>query len=147
MKGFSLIEVLVVITIGGILLTIAWVRMSTLVPIYRLEGAARGLATEIQKAHGRAVAEGKCIRVTINPGAKTYQVEPSPNSVCSGYVAETARKVDDTDSIAVAVTNNPVFQSRGTLVAGTGSQITLTNSAGDARSVFVQEPSGRVYVQ
>lgn len=145
MKGFSLIEVLVVITIGGILLTIAWVRMSRLVPIYRLEGAARDLATEIQKARGRAIAEGKCIQVTIT--GTTYHVDPSPNSTCSGYVAGTARKIDDADSMTVTATNNPVFQPRGTLATGTASQITLTNSDGDARSVYVQEPSGRVYVQ
>ena len=121
--------------------------MSTLVPIYRLEGAARDLAAELQKAHGRAVAEGKCIRVTVDASAKTYQVEPSPNSVCSGYVAETARKIDDAESITVTITNTPVFQSRGTLAFGTGSQITLTNQAGAVRSVYVQEPSARVYVQ
>ena len=55
MKGFSLIELLVVITIGGILLTIAWVRMSTLVPIYRLGGRAgpRGGVAEGARACDR----------------------------------------------------------------------------------------------
>src|SRR5262245_45112670 len=73
--GFSLIELLVAITIGGVLLSIAWVRMSTLVPIYRLEGAARNLAAEIQKARGRAIAENKCFIVTIDTSAKTYQLQ------------------------------------------------------------------------
>src|SRR5207249_11498985 len=86
-KGFSLIELLVAITIGGVLLSIAWVRMSTLVPIYRLEGAARALTAEIQKARGRAVAENRCFQVVINISNKTYQLQngtTTNSSSCAG---------------------------------------------------------------
>ena len=155
MKGFSLIELLVVITIGGILLTIAWVRMSTLVPIYQLEGAARGLAAEIQKARGRAIAENKCFTVVINAGAKTYQLRNKSASTLpcgtNGYAADpadVARKIDDTDSltgVAFTAGSNPVFTPRGTMETLPAPVIALTN-ASVARSVGVQ-PTGRVYVQ
>src|SRR5437879_2610417 len=101
-KGFSMIELLVVIAIGGILVTVAWARMSTLVPIYRLEGAARDLAGELQKARGRAIAEGRCYTVAINTGAKTYRLERGPNSTCTGAIFAAApgegfKKLDDTN--------------------------------------------------
>jgi type II secretion system protein H len=147
--GFSGIELLVVIAIGGILLAIAWIRMSTLIPIYRLEGAARDLVAELQKARGRAIAEGKCTRVTINLGAKTYQFERAPTSTCTGFVAvpgEGVRRIDDANSLTVAFASgsSPVFDARGTVP--TPAAITLTNAENGVRTVFVQS-TGLVSVQ
>jgi type II secretion system protein H len=147
--GFSAIELLVVMTIGGLIAAIAWVRMTTLVPIYRLEGAARDLAAELQKARGRAIAEGKCTRVTINVGTKTYQFERAPTSACTGFVAvpgEGVRRIDDANSLTVAFASgsSPVFDARGTVP--TPAAITLTNQASAVRTVFVQS-TGYVSVQ
>ena len=147
--GFSAIELLVVIALATILLAVAWARMSTLVPIYRLEGAARDLAAELQKARGRAIAEGKCATVAIDVSAKTYQFQSSPNSTCSGFTAvsgEGARRIDDANSLTVAFASgaNPVFDTRGAVP--TTAVITLTNSANAVRTIFVQS-TGLVRVQ
>jgi type II secretion system protein H len=150
MAGFSGIELLVVIGLGGILLAIAWIRMSTLIPIYRLEGAARDLVAELQKARGRAIAEGRCTRVTINVGAKTYQFERAPTSTCTGFVAvpgEGVRRIDDANSLTVASGSDPVFavfDARGTVP--TPAVITLMNAENGVRTVFVQS-TGFVSVQ
>src|SRR2546430_2267700 len=107
-EGFSVIELMVVIAIAGILLTVTWARMSTLVPIYRLEGASRAVATEIQKARGRAIAENKCFSVVVNAGPKTYQLQNKAVSTlpcgASGFAADAAdgvRKIDDNNSLTV----------------------------------------------
>jgi prepilin-type N-terminal cleavage/methylation domain-containing protein len=155
--GFSMIELLVVIAIGGILVTVAWARMSALVPIYRLEGAARGLAMDIQKARGRALAENKCYMVLIDTGAKTYElrnrsisslpcgIDPTTFATPAG---EGVRKIDDADRLAVAFASgsNPVFTPRGAVESTPAPVITLTNSAGAVRTVYVQ-PTGRINVQ
>ena len=143
-----MIELMVVIVIGGILLSIAWVRLGTLVPIYRLEGAVRNFATDIQKARGRAIAEGRCYRVTITTATSTYQVERTPTSTCSGFAAvsgEGVRKIDDASSLTTAfsVGASPVFDSHGS--ATTTAAITLTNAAGATRTITVQS-TGRVSV-
>lgn len=142
-------ELLVAMTIGSIILAVAWARMTTLIPIYRLEGAARGLAAELQKARGRAIAEGKCTRVTIDVVAKTYQFERAPTSTCTGFVAvpgEGVTRIDDANSLTVAFASgsSPIFDVRGTVPAP--AAITLTNAATGVRTIFVQS-TGRVSVQ
>jgi len=154
-KGFSIIELLVAIAIGGILVSVAWVRMSTLVPIYRLEGAARAVAADIQKARGRAIAENKCFLVHFDPVGKTYQLMNKATATLpcgtSGFAADAGdgiRKIDDANSLAVAFSagSNPVFNPRGTLETSPAPVIALTNSANAVRSVYVQ-PTGRINVQ
>jgi Tfp pilus assembly protein FimT len=155
-EGFSLIEILVAITIAFALLSIAWVRMSTLAPIYRLEGSARALAAEIQKARGRAIAEGKCVRVLFDISAKTYRVDTASGiPLCSGanFTPGTALKIDDNGRIAIddGSGNTPVsaiFNPRGGSEATGGAYptIRLSNEAGAARLVLVNS-AGRVSVQ
>jgi type II secretion system protein H len=147
--GFSAIELLVVITLGGILVAVAWARMSTLVPIYRLEGAARDLATDLQKARGRAIAEGKCTTVVVDVSAKTYQFQRAPTSTCSGFAAvagEGIRRIDDANSLTVAFASgsSPVFDARGAV--STPAVITLTSANNAVRTIFVQS-TGLVRVQ
>jgi prepilin-type N-terminal cleavage/methylation domain-containing protein len=155
-RGFSLIELLVAITIGGVLLSIAWVRMSTLVPIYRLEGAARTLGAEIQKARGRAIAENKCFTVVIDTSAKTYQLQnktaatlPCGTASYAADPADVARKIDDADALTLAFTqgSSPViFSPRGGAENSPAPVLVLTNTAGATRSILVQS-TGRVNVQ
>jgi prepilin-type N-terminal cleavage/methylation domain-containing protein len=155
-RGFSLIELLVAITIGGVLLSIAWVRMSTLVPIYRLEGAARSLGAEIQKARGRAIAENKCFIVVIDTSAKTYQLQnksastlPCGTTSYAADPADVARKIEDTDSLTLAFSqgSSPViFSPRGGAENSPAAVLVLTNTAGATRSILVQS-TGRVNVQ
>jgi type II secretion system protein H len=147
--GFSAIELLVVIALGTILVAVAWARMSTLVPIYRLEGAARNLAADLQKARGRAIADGKCSRVVINVGAKTYQFQQAASSTCSSFAAlpgEGTRQIDDANSLTVAFASgsNPVFDTRGAVP--TTAAITLTNHDNAVRTIFVQS-TGLIRVQ
>jgi len=153
--GFSLIELMVVIAIAGILLTVTWARISTLVPIYRLEGAARALAAEIQRARGRAITENKCFMVHVNTVAKTYQLQnkavatlPCGTTGFSADAADGAKKIDDANSLTVAFSagSNPVFNPRGTLETSPAPVIALQNSANAFRSVYVQ-PTGRINVQ
>jgi type II secretion system protein H len=148
-RGFSLIELLVAITIGGVLLSIAWVRMSTLVPIYRLEGAARNLAAELQKARARAIAESKCYQVLIDTSAKTYQLRSKASCTTGTFASistDGARQIDDANSLTVAFStgDSPVFNSRGTVE--TTAVMTLTNAASAVRTVGV-DATGHVYVQ
>jgi len=147
--GFSAIELLVVITLGSILVAVAWARMSTLVPLYRLEGAARDLATDLQKARGRAIAEGKCTTVVIDVSAKTFQFQRAPSSACSSFASvpgEGARRIDDANSLTVAFASgsSPVFDTRGAVP--TPAVITLTNADNAVRTIFVQS-TGLVRVQ
>ncbi len=150
--GFSLIEMLVIIVIIGVIAGITWPRLSALAPRYRLEGAARALAAELQKTRGRAIAEGRCFEVTFNVGAKTYQVTKAPTSACASFANDgPAQKVEDSGSIGIEDANSPgntppspMFGTRGG--NSQASSIRLFNDLGDGRNVLVNA-AGRVLVQ
>jgi type II secretion system protein H len=156
--GFSLIEMLVVIVIIGVIGTIVSLRLLHLGPRYRLEGAARVLAAEIQKARGRAIAEGRCVRVSFQVGPPgTYTVETAAGAAtCTGaaFGGGTAVRIEESATIDVANGSgggppvSAIFNPRGGS-EGTGGAfptIRLSNSLGDARLVLVN-PAGRVSVQ
>lgn len=151
-RGFSLIEILVIIIIIGIIAGITWPRLAALAPRYRLEGAARALAAELQKARGRAIAEGKCFQVTFDVGARTYQVLKAPSSACASFANDgLAQKVEDSGTIGIEDANSsgsapppPTFNTRGGNAQA--SSIRLFNNLGDGRLVTVNGV-GRVNVQ
>lgn len=82
--GFSLIEILVVITIIAIISAASIPLGLSFVKQYKITGAAQGVAAEIQRARSQAVKRntGKGILLNFNyPEARTYQftsLDPSP---------------------------------------------------------------------
>src|ERR1044071_1221705 len=65
-RGFSLIELLVVVVIASTLLTMTWGSLPRLMAHYRLDGAARSLMADAQKARFRAIAERKCFQMKFD---------------------------------------------------------------------------------
>jgi Tfp pilus assembly protein FimT len=151
-----MVETMVVVTIAGILGSLAWLRMAYVAPRYRLEGATRALAAETQKARGQAIAENKCIRLSFDISAKTYTVGTSAgNASCAGatFSAGTALQVEDSGTIGIddgsgATPVSAIFNPRGGAEAtgGVYPTIRLSNNLGDARLVLVNS-AGRVSVQ
>ena len=149
--GMSLIEVLVAITLIGVIAAFTWPRLPTLFPIYQLEAAARTLALELAKTRARAIAENRCFQVVFDTSAKTFQKQSkagTPSCGTTGFAADSkdgaARNIDSSGTITVSATANPVFETRGSV--STTSVVTLTNTAGASKTVNVT-PTGRVYVQ
>lgn len=153
-KGFSLIEVLVVIIVAGVIALVAWPSLARLAPKYRLEGAARTVAAEIQRARGRAIAEGKCAMVDLDSSAKTYRVgvatsaNPCPTDSGS-YTLETPQAIEDTASITIenalgGAIVDPVFNARG--MTEVTSSIRFANNLDDGRLVVVNA-AGHVQIQ
>lgn len=159
-KGFTLIEVLVVIGIVGTVATVTWSRLSQLAPKYRLTGAARAAAGEVQRARTRAISEGKCATVAFDAVAKTIQVGVGPTPVTGGctaatYTFEPLALIDETRTIGVESGAspgnppvNPVFNSRGggEPTSGVYPSIRFYNALGDGRLVLVNA-AGRVSIQ
>ena len=154
--GLTLVETMVVITIAGMVGSIAWLRLADVAPRYRLEGATRDLAGEIQKARSQAIAENKCIRVSFDSTAKTYTLGTAAGGASCASVtfsAGMAMKLEDTGTIAIddgsgAAPVSAIFNPRGGSEATGGAYptIRLSNNLGDARLVLVNS-TGRVSVQ
>jgi len=65
-KGFTLIEVIVVIVIIGILSTIAFPMFSRWIPNYRLKGAAQELYSDLQKSKLHAIKTNRRVIFNFN---------------------------------------------------------------------------------
>lgn len=74
-RGFSVLELLVVITVGVIAAAIAVPRINQMVMSSRISGNARSLAEEITVAKMRAAAHFTQARIHADLAARTYQLE------------------------------------------------------------------------
>ena len=147
-RGFSLVELMVVVGLVAVLLAIGYPRLATLAAIYRLEGSARNVALSLQKVRMRAIAEGKCFQVTFDGAAQTYQVQSKTGvTPCgtTGFANDgVAQRIDDAGAITLSASASPVFDTHG--AASTTGVITLTNRDASIRLVAVNA-AGRVDVQ
>lgn len=134
-KGLTLVELMIVMAVLAILLTVATPSLDSFSSAYKLRGAAREVATDLQFARLLAVKENKDFRVNIS--SKSYQVV----RVSDGSVAKTRNL--DTDYPNVTLTNTSItFDSRGNSSANT---VTVANPMGTKNVTVV--PTGRVKVE
>jgi len=133
--GFTLVELIVVIAIVAVCLAIAMPDIATFSSGYRLKGAAREVATDLQLTRLLAVKENKTFQVVF--GANSYQVI----RLSDGIVAKSRSfglDYPDLNLTNVSVT----FDSRG---ISNGNTVTIANSMG-TKNVSVA-PTGRVMIQ
>jgi len=140
--GFTLLEILVAMAILTILGAFAVPQWGNLLAKYRLDSAARHVATELHGARNRAMAQYRRVRLVFDsPTTYTIQKEQTPGE--KNYTAITGSK-----SLPLGITavfnNTPVFQTRGN--ASPGATITLTNANNETKEVAVHL-TGRIDIR
>lgn len=73
-RGFTLIELIVVVMILSLIAALAVSKMDLLVPKYRLRGAVRQTASVLQLARSRAAAQGRDVYVRIYLSEGRYEL-------------------------------------------------------------------------
>ena len=164
-RGFSLIEVLMVIAIMLIVLAVALPNVANMNASYRLDGTARGLSSLLQRAHFDAIADTTGYRVLIYPStaasdSNSYQLQrrtpAAPFDLSAG-----GSYVDDGDAIAIPSgidmatsaaeiatdTHAIFFSSSGDVVDASGDYISsditisLTNTLNSTSTVTISTTS------
>src|SRR5438874_2344855 len=74
-KGYSLIEIMIVVGIVGVISAIAVPQVSRMFGFYRLSGDTRSISNSIAGAKLRAAREFSQVRVYVNLSAKTFHME------------------------------------------------------------------------
>jgi type IV fimbrial biogenesis protein FimT len=134
-KGLTLVELMITLAVLAILLVIATPSLDLFSSTYKLRGATREVATDLQFARLLAVKENKDIRVAFSP--TSYQVV----RVSDGSVAKTRNLNPDYPNITLT-SISITFDSRGNSSTNT---ITVANPRG-TKNVTVN-PTGKVKVE
>ena len=143
-KGFTIIELLVIIAMIGIISAIAVPNFTVLLPTQRLNGAASTLRGDLYKAKSMSIKKGVMYRVVFTTDGYAIQRGTASSGAFVLAEAETTRSFSDYPGISVDTSaaghGNPIFYPRGTATAVT---VTLKNQRDNTKSISTSI-SGRV---
>ena len=151
-KGFSLTELMVVVSVMGILGLVAVPNLVTTMPTYRLRSSAADLCSNLRRARSTAVKQNRDISIQFNIDGRTYTIGNDkpvalPDGITFGH---------GTASISAAETGDPIpsdgisfaddrvtINTRGLSTPG---YVYLQNNKGAAFAIGAQA-SGRIVLK
>jgi len=147
-RGFTVIELLAVISIMMVVTAIATPSFYYWLPKYRLSAGARQIAADLQLARMKAISQNTSYRLRFTDD-ETYQIWKE-----DGVWAQAPNTGDFELPDGITVSDPTVFffdtsefQSRGTANTGVGnSEIEITNTDGATQAVCM-ETVGRVHIE
>jgi type IV fimbrial biogenesis protein FimT len=144
-KGFSFIEVLMVMVIIGILCTIAVPNLSGMMRSYRLKSAANDLASTLQLARSTAISQNANSFITFNTGTQSYSAF-SDNGEGGGTLNDGTQSGTEPTIKALSVRNEYAGQiTMGAPSFGNSIFFSSQGSCNAAGSILLQSTSGESY--
>ena len=131
-RGFTLIELIVVIALIAILTAIAVPSYQTFMVRSRLKGAARQVMSDLMNARMMAVSQNQKVKVHVENGGHTYEIWSDANhdgAVDDNEGVNISKDVQqDYYDVTLSTTNDTIFNPRG--AADAFGTIQVTNPAG-----------------
>lgn len=145
-KGFSLVELMIVIAILAILAAVAVPSLQRFAINSDLRSAARAIQGDFFDLKERAISENRRYAITFNVNSSTYSIEQPP-----GTVIETRDLRIYRDDIVITSASfaggipSVTFQTRGT-VSGTGGSVSIKNILNSTATIRINI-TGKTSVQ
>lgn len=156
-KGFTLMEVIIVVAIVGILSAVITPVISAMLPRYYLRAEARELLINFKKAKIDAVKRNRTVFIQFTPetvgdpekgGSYLVWVDDNRNSVCDA--GENLQTINMPRNVRLTTNKNLVgYTSRGLPWNNQFGTATLKSSGGNGTRVYVITlgPAGKVQMQ
>ncbi len=143
-QGFSLIELMVVLSLIGVLSLVGVFNFVTGLPQYRLKQAATDLVAKVRKAQSDAVKRSTSVSIVFDEGEQAYYVDgvrfPESGTLAGHYGYGVSYGTGGSDaSDAVSFDSGDArltFSLRGVSTSGNGS-VCLVNKDGTVRRVRI----------
>jgi type II secretion system protein H len=151
-RGFSLLELMVVVVILGIILATAMPDLGRRNEWNRLDGAARNLSTRLQTARALAVSRRVPYRVVLDPAARSYVIERQENDSTWVRDPDVEYAAEGIEEMQVEIGEDPaavtlVMEPRGTVQEeDVPAVVRFLGSRGDSAVVSLVR-TGRVTVR
>lgn len=141
--GFTLIEIIVTMTLIAILSAIAIPNWNTLLPNYALKSAGRQVQSELHKLKSRAVSENASFHLVFST-TTSYIIEKKPSG---GSYTATGESRTLPDGITLAGTSDTTlgFTSRGISIDSTDKTVKLCNIKSSGKNIVLTE-IGRIRI-
>ena len=143
-RGFSLVEMLVVVTVMGLMMAIIVPRMRTS-PGQHVSIVARQIVRDLESTRARALTARRATRVSFSPGV-AGDYAGFLDSDNNGVIAETSAEVDALESFPARTLGDGVIYGRGNAsgIPGdtTNLAINLSNDDVDFDSRGIPAPFG-----
>lgn len=154
-QGFTLIELIAVLSLLGVLGSLAFLQLKPLLAQVRLNNGARQIASDLQVARSKAIAQNRRFRVTFRPVEGDYVIDRENEALWNRLVlhSHTTDAVADAaiplpPGISISAVNSGgdvIFVPRGHVDGGIS--ITLSSRAGAGVRRVVVNLAGRVRIE
>ena len=146
-KGFTLTEIVVTLSILGIMTAISVPSYFSWLPRHKLQTSARQIYDDLNLAKIRAVKDNTVARITFNAGNETYTVflDTNVNGLPDDGPATILRNNATLEKgVDITAANNCGFNNRGMLPASIASpvQVFLTNPTNIIMRIDVNTAGG-----
>ena len=142
-----MIELMLVVSVMGIILASSFVSLQHGMPSHELRAASSKMAAELRLARQKAIAENNNYTITFDPATDSYNVWDDDGS--DGYHApgETVRTIHLSETlqlgtIAIGASNSVTFRPNGS--ADKGGYVEIVGASTSRRRVQIVKPTGSI---